>query len=61
MLKGITIRLHEDDIEKIRNVAVEGNVSQWIRLLIEKELAKMDIRLFFTTQKEKPPIARGNS
>lgn len=32
------LRLDSETIEKIKALAVEGNVSQWIRLLIQKEL-----------------------
>jgi hypothetical protein len=34
------LRLEPETVEQIKKVAVEGNVSQWIRLLIKKELEK---------------------
>lgn len=38
----IAIRLDTETLEKIKAVAVEGNVSQWIRMLIKKELEKKE-------------------
>jgi hypothetical protein len=38
----ITVRLEEGDVEFIERVAVEGNVSQWIRLLVLKELGELE-------------------
>ena len=42
-LKNIfTIRLEPETIERIKKVATEGNVGQWIRLLIQKELERIE-------------------
>ena len=37
-----TIRLEPETIERIKKVATEGNVGQWIRLLIQKELERIE-------------------
>lgn len=37
------IKLEQETINRIKKVALEGNASQWVRILIEKELSKMDI------------------
>ena len=37
------IKLEQETIDRIKKIALEGNASQWVRILIEKELAKMDM------------------
>jgi hypothetical protein len=34
----VALRLEKETIEKIKNIAPEGNVSMWIRLLITEKL-----------------------
>jgi hypothetical protein len=36
-----SIRLEQSKVDRIKGMATEGNVSQWIRLLIDKELGIM--------------------
>jgi uncharacterized membrane protein YheB (UPF0754 family) len=37
----IAVRLDKEIIEKIESLSLEGNVSQWIRLLIQKEFERL--------------------
>lgn len=37
----IALRIDADQLEQIRSIALEGNVSMWIRELIRKELIKL--------------------
>ncbi len=41
MKQVYSIRLDKSEVELIKSIALEGNVSQWIRLLIKKELDGM--------------------
>ena len=34
----VPVRLEKSDFDRIKEIAIEGNVSQWIRLLIRREL-----------------------
>jgi predicted DNA-binding protein len=46
MAKNVySIRLDDETTSRIKAIAMEGNVSQWIRLLIEKELEKMNPKI----------------
>ena len=38
----IALRLEQETIEKIKEIAPEGNVSMWIRVLVNKELKRID-------------------
>lgn len=40
--KSFSIKLEEGDLEKISKYAIEGNVSQWIRLVVKKELEALE-------------------
>jgi predicted transcriptional regulator len=38
MKEVLTVRLEPELIEKIENLALEGNLSQWVRLTIKEKL-----------------------
>jgi hypothetical protein len=38
----IALRLDAETLAKIKALAIEGNVSQWIRLLIKKEIERSE-------------------
>jgi hypothetical protein len=38
---SFTVRLEPEQVEKIRSIAIEGNVSLWLRQLINRELEKL--------------------
>lgn len=38
MKQVFSIRLEQSEVDRIKEIAIEGNVSQWIRLLIRSEL-----------------------
>ena len=40
--KRIALRLDDSTHDKIKSIAPEGRVSMWIRMLIEKELNKLE-------------------
>ncbi len=37
-----SIRLDNETVEQIKGIATEGNVGQWIRLLVERELEEIN-------------------
>jgi hypothetical protein len=50
--RAVSLKLEAKHVDKIETMAVEGNVSQWIRLLIKKELEKVGDEECQTRQKE---------
>ena len=39
---SIALRIEKEYADKIEKLAFEGNVSQWIRLLIKRELERIE-------------------
>lgn len=43
--RRLDLRITEENYNKIKEIAPEGNVSMWVRMLIEKELDNMSYNL----------------